>query len=49
MLSGFAQRKVSCIQRQTKMFSVFEKQKNTKTTPESTTVSKQEKLKADKV
>lgn len=32
MLSVFMQRKVSSIQRQTKMFSVFEKQKNTKTT-----------------
>lgn len=30
------------------MFSVFEKQNNTETTPQSTTVNKLEKLRADK-
>lgn len=48
MLSGFVQRKVNCIQRQIKMFSAFEKQKKAKTAPENITVSKQEKLTANK-
>lgn len=48
VLSDFEHGKIRCIQRQTKMLSVFKKQNNTRTTPESTTVN-WEIFTADKV